>query len=108
MSCADSSIATAPRFGSSSTSPSAASILIASRSGVRDTFSSSHSARSFSLLPGGMWFSTISWRSRVHTCWCSTWRGMEMMSAMASFLNLYSFSEQVDGHHTDAIAGGNH
>ena len=33
--------AMAPRLGSSSTRPSAASILMASRSGVRDTFSTS-------------------------------------------------------------------
>ena len=44
--------ATAPRFGSSSTSPSAASMLIASRKGVRETRSCSARARSLSLAPG--------------------------------------------------------
>src|SRR5579871_394502 len=52
MSLADSCTTTAPRFGSSSTNPRAASILNASRSGVRDTPNRSHSRRSFRRAPG--------------------------------------------------------
>ena len=67
--------ATDPRLGKSSTRPSAASILMASRSGVREMCSSSHSVRSLSFPPGGIKPSTNIWRKRCATCACKTGRG---------------------------------
>jgi hypothetical protein len=49
----------APRFGEISISPSAASTFSASRSGVREIPSVSHSSRSLSFFPGSSTPSTM-------------------------------------------------
>ena len=60
----------------------AARRLIASRSGVRETCSNSHSSRSLSLAPGAMRPSTSRVRNRCATWSCSAPRVRSMMSAM--------------------------
>ncbi|MDT4861654.1 hypothetical protein FQZ97_962680 [compost metagenome] len=74
--------ATAPRFGTSSTRPSAARVLMASRSGVRETLSCSHSSRSLSLAPGAICPSTNIWRKRWVACSCKAAGGMEKIWAV--------------------------
>ncbi|KAH0425916.1 hypothetical protein KCU90_g7754, partial [Aureobasidium melanogenum] len=60
----------APRFGEISISPSAASTFNASRNGVREIPSVSHSSRSFSFLPGSSTPSTIKRRMCSTTVSC--------------------------------------
>src|SRR3981081_2612004 len=62
--------ARAPRLGSSTTRPSAASTFRASRKGVREMPSASHSSRSGTRAPGGISPSTSLWRSRATTSSC--------------------------------------
>src|SRR5690606_12196247 len=78
-------VTAAPRFGSSCTRPSDASILIASRSGVRDMPKRSVSRRSFSRSPGSSSPWMMSSRRRSATSLCSG-RGLIGSTMLSSFM----------------------